>query len=53
MNTIGFTHVSLGNHEFDFGLKILTQRLKESQFTVLNTNVTGLDRMIGVEKNKK
>jgi len=32
----------LGNHEFDFGQQVLTERIKEARFPVLGANVRGL-----------
>lgn len=43
MNESGFTHVSLGNHEFDLSVQVLLDRLKEVQFTVLNSNIRGIE----------
>lgn len=38
-NAIGLDYAVLGNHEFDFGNEILIQRMKESKFTWLGSNV--------------
>lgn len=38
-NMIGLDFAVLGNHEFDFGPDILRERIKESRFTWLATNV--------------
>jgi 5'-nucleotidase len=38
-NKIGLDLAVLGNHEFDFGPEILRDRIKESRFTWLATNV--------------
>ncbi|MBS1790450.1 MAG: bifunctional metallophosphatase/5'-nucleotidase [Acidobacteria bacterium] len=38
-NAIGLDYASLGNHEFDFGNDILIQRMKESKFVWLGSNV--------------
>lgn len=43
MNECGFTHVSLGNHEFDLSVQVLLERLQEIQATVLNSNIRGID----------
>lgn len=43
MNAIGVDVASLGNHEFDFGLEVLKQRLAESRFTWLASNTLGPD----------
>lgn len=40
MNAVGTDIAVLGNHEFDFGPDVLTQRLRESRFPWLATNVT-------------
>lgn len=42
MNALGFDALVLGNHEFDFGLEVLQQRLAEAAFPVLGANVEGL-----------
>jgi 2',3'-cyclic-nucleotide 2'-phosphodiesterase (5'-nucleotidase family) len=38
-NMIGLNYSAFGNHEFDFGLDILHQRLNESNFTWINSNI--------------
>lgn len=38
-NLIGLDAATLGNHEFDFGPHVLTQRIRESNFLWLATNV--------------
>src|SRR5919112_141809 len=38
-NMIGLDFAVLGNHEFDFGPAVLRDRIKESRFTWLATNV--------------
>ncbi len=38
-NAIGLDYAALGNHEFDFGNEILIQRMKESKFVWLGSNV--------------
>ncbi|HKQ99285.1 MAG TPA: bifunctional UDP-sugar hydrolase/5'-nucleotidase [Pyrinomonadaceae bacterium] len=38
-NMIGLDFAVLGNHEFDFGPQVLQDRIKESRFTWLATNV--------------
>jgi 2',3'-cyclic-nucleotide 2'-phosphodiesterase/3'-nucleotidase len=45
MNRLGYAASALGNHEFDYGLRELTNRLKEARFPVLSANVTGLDQV--------
>lgn len=44
-NAIGLDYSVLGNHEFDFGNEILIQRMKESKFGWLGSNV--IDRNTG------
>jgi 2',3'-cyclic-nucleotide 2'-phosphodiesterase (5'-nucleotidase family) len=43
MNAIGLDLAVVGNHEFDFGTEILKQRVAESKFPWLGTNVLGTD----------
>lgn len=43
MNGLGYRAVVLGNHEFDYGMPALQQRLNEAQFPMLSANVTGVD----------
>ncbi|HEX8070104.1 MAG TPA: bifunctional UDP-sugar hydrolase/5'-nucleotidase [Pyrinomonadaceae bacterium] len=38
-NAVGLDYAVLGNHEFDFGNDVLLQRMKESRFVWLGTNV--------------
>ena len=38
LNTCGFDYCTLGNHDFDGGLKILKSRIKESKFNYIITN---------------
>eukprot|EP00127_Corallochytrium_limacisporum_P006704 Clim_evm17s233 gene=Clim_evmTU17s233 len=49
MNRCGFTHVCLGNHEADVPIRDLKQRIAESQFKWINTNMRELDEKIGVK----
>jgi 5'-nucleotidase len=44
-NMIGLDFAVLGNHEFDFGPEVLRERIKESRFTWVATNV--IDRKTG------
>ena len=37
-NAVGVDAMTLGNHEFDFGLAILEKRIQEAQFPVLSAN---------------
>jgi len=43
MNAVGLDIAVVGNHEFDFGSEILKQRVAESKFPWLGTNVLGAD----------
>ena len=45
MNAMGFDAMVVGNHEFDFGQKVLLERIKEARFPVLGANVQGLARL--------
>jgi 2',3'-cyclic-nucleotide 2'-phosphodiesterase / 3'-nucleotidase len=38
-NTLGYDAVTLGNHEFDYGLRFLAQALKNARFPVVSANV--------------
>ncbi len=42
LNRIGYSAVALGNHEFDYGVPELRNRLKEARFPVLSANITGI-----------
>ena len=42
MNAVGLDFAVPGNHDFDFGASGLTQRMAESRFTWLASNITGL-----------
>jgi len=42
-NTLGVDIVVFGNHEFDFGPEVTQQRMAESRFAWLGTNVLGPD----------
>jgi 2',3'-cyclic-nucleotide 2'-phosphodiesterase (5'-nucleotidase family) len=43
LNTLGVDVVVFGNHEFDFGPEVTLQRMGESTFVWLGTNVLGPD----------
>lgn len=43
MNAMGFDAMVVGNHEFDFGKKVLAKRIEEAGFPVLAANVVGFD----------
>jgi 2',3'-cyclic-nucleotide 2'-phosphodiesterase (5'-nucleotidase family) len=38
LNSVGVDAMTLGNHEFDFGIAILEKRIQEAQFPVLSAN---------------
>lgn len=42
MNALDFSAMTLGNHEFDFGVDVLNQRVRQARFPVLAANVRGL-----------
>jgi 2',3'-cyclic-nucleotide 2'-phosphodiesterase (5'-nucleotidase family) len=42
LNLMGVDALVVGNHEFDFGLRVLEQRIGEAHFPVLGANVEGL-----------
>jgi 5'-nucleotidase / UDP-sugar diphosphatase len=42
LNKLGYAAIALGNHEFDYGVPELRNRLKEARFPVLSANVTGI-----------
>jgi 2',3'-cyclic-nucleotide 2'-phosphodiesterase (5'-nucleotidase family) len=46
MNAIGLDLAVVGNHEFDFGTDVLKQRVAESKFSWLGSNVLGADGKI-------
>lgn len=39
LNAAGLDYATLGNHEFDFGIDVLKQRMAESKFTWILSNV--------------
>ncbi len=39
LNRLGVDYATFGNHEFDFGLDTLKQRIRESQFVWLSANI--------------
>ena len=45
MNAMKFDAMVVGNHEFDYGQKVLKQRLREAHFPVLGANIRGLPRL--------
>jgi 5'-nucleotidase/UDP-sugar diphosphatase len=42
MNAMKFDAMVVGNHEFDYGLKVLKERVAQAHFPVLGANVEGL-----------
>ena len=54
LNDLNLTAASLGNHEFDFGVDVLEQRMKESQFPWLNINLMDENGQLlaGTQKHK-
>lgn len=49
MSACGVTHVCIGNHECDVPISALPDRIRESSFTWVNTNMRQLDNITGVE----
>ncbi|MCL4503324.1 MAG: 5'-nucleotidase C-terminal domain-containing protein [Deltaproteobacteria bacterium] len=45
MNAMRFDAMAVGNHEFDFGQKVLQELIREARFPVLGANVQGLARL--------
>jgi 5'-nucleotidase / UDP-sugar diphosphatase len=45
LGAVGLDYATFGNHEFDFGPVVLTERMKQSKFRWLSANV--LDRVSG------
>jgi len=39
MNSMGYTAMTLGNHEFNYGVKELAKRISEARFAVLSANI--------------
>jgi 5'-nucleotidase/UDP-sugar diphosphatase len=42
MNAMGFDAMVVGNHEFDFGPKVLKERMAQARFPMLGANVKGV-----------
>jgi len=38
-NAVGVTAAALGNHEFDFGIPVLKERIAQARYPVLAANV--------------
>jgi 2',3'-cyclic-nucleotide 2'-phosphodiesterase (5'-nucleotidase family) len=49
MNACGVTHVCFGNHETDVSMTDLAQRVLQSEFVWVNTNMRELDETIDVD----
>jgi 5'-nucleotidase/UDP-sugar diphosphatase len=48
LNAAGLDYATVGNHEFDFGIDVLKQRMSESKFTWVVSNVLDANgKMIG------
>jgi 2',3'-cyclic-nucleotide 2'-phosphodiesterase (5'-nucleotidase family) len=45
MNAMRFDAMVVGNHEFDFGPKVLKERMAQARFPVLGANVKGLSAL--------
>ncbi|MCX7591223.1 MAG: 5'-nucleotidase C-terminal domain-containing protein [Kiritimatiellae bacterium] len=43
LNTIGYTAMTLGNHEFNFGQAVLKKFVSELKFPVICANIVGID----------
>lgn len=39
MNTVGYDAMTLGNHEFNFGLELIDKVIKEANFPILSANI--------------
>ncbi len=39
MNDVGFDLSAIGNHEFDYGQKVLSERISESKFPFISANI--------------
>lgn len=46
MNAIGYDAAAIGNHEFDFGVRVLKERIRQAHFPLLGANIylKGTDR---------
>ncbi len=53
MNRIEVDVVVFGNHEFDFGIDVLTQRMQESSFCWLGTNLLSLQKQKPLNKEQR
>src|SRR5262245_58717627 len=54
-NTIGLDYATFGNHEFDFGPDVLTQRVAESKFGWIAANVIDRseERRVGKDSSSR
>ena len=52
LNRVGVTHVCFGNHEFDVGMEALAERLKQSQFTWINSNMQTLHDVLPIANDE-
>ncbi|MCX8111092.1 MAG: 5'-nucleotidase C-terminal domain-containing protein [Syntrophorhabdaceae bacterium] len=43
MNIMGFDAMTIGNHEFDFGIDALKERMKDARFPFLGANIIGIE----------
>ncbi|MEE9470328.1 MAG: hypothetical protein V3W32_01315, partial [Gemmatimonadota bacterium] len=39
MNAIGYDAAAFGNHEFDFGVRVLQERVRQAHFPLLGANI--------------
>lgn len=46
LNTMALDAMVLGNHEFDFGQKVLLERIQQAHFSILGANVMGLEGIL-------
>jgi 2',3'-cyclic-nucleotide 2'-phosphodiesterase (5'-nucleotidase family) len=49
LNQCGFTHVCFGNHETDVPCEAIAQRILQSRFVWVNTNMRELDEKIDID----
>lgn len=48
MNKLGYDVAALGNHDFDYGQKVLKKRMGEAQFPILCANLVSENSELGV-----
>ena len=56
MNSMNYTAMTLGNHEFNFGSKVFVDTFSQASFPILGANVTdsgayGINKVEGVSTN--